>query len=331
LGEEWYTEYILTMRTSVQRKKVIRNTPAARTGVSADVLIGITLVLVLLATATQQLFVRNPDFVAAVVRSVIVEKTNDNRLQEAQGELRVSPLLQIAAQGKAQDMARKGYFAHVSPEGRTPWYWFDLVGYRFSHAGENLAVRFTDSASVVRAWMNSAGHRANILNGNFTEVGIGIASGTYNGRDTLFVVQLFGTPTATASQAPLVLQRSDEQASPSFFAGVSTEDIARSSLAQVSEVISARGNSADESAPGTVGADLAPVSWIDRIIASPRQSFVRLLLVIGLVCIGMLMRAIGTERTQVPVRSVQTVLLVTLSAVSALLVWYLIFPDVLLV
>ena len=80
----------------------------------------------------------------------------------------------------------------------TPWYWFQMVGYNYAAAGENLAVNFTDSQDVVRAWMNSEGHRKNILNQKFTEVGIGMATGEYQGRATTFIVQLFGRPLAIA-------------------------------------------------------------------------------------------------------------------------------------
>jgi hypothetical protein len=91
-------------------------------------------------------------------------------------------------------MAQKGYFAHTSPEGRSPWYWFKQGGYVFNFAGENLAVDFSDSADVERAWMNSPTHRSNILNNKFTEIGVATAVGTLDGRQTTFVVQEFGTP-----------------------------------------------------------------------------------------------------------------------------------------
>lgn len=59
---------------------------------------------------------------------------------------------------------------------------------------ENLAVDFSDSEDIQRAWMNSEKHRENVLNKDFIEVGIGIAQGLLNGRNTIFVVQEFGTP-----------------------------------------------------------------------------------------------------------------------------------------
>ena len=95
-------------------------------------------------------------------------------------------------------MARYSYFAHSSPTGITPWYWFTKSGYRFIYAGENLAINFSDSGAVNQAWMNSPGHRSNILNINFTEIGIATAEGMYQGQPTTYVVQMFGKPIQTA-------------------------------------------------------------------------------------------------------------------------------------
>ena len=134
-----------------------------------------------------------------IVVNALVDETNQNRIADHLQTLGISPLLQAAAQDKANDMAAKGYFAHTSPEGLTPWYWFGVVGYDFSSAGENLAVNFSDSQDVTNAWMNSPEHRANILNGDFTQIGIATAQGTYNGRPAVYVVELFGTPALAAT------------------------------------------------------------------------------------------------------------------------------------
>jgi hypothetical protein len=98
-------------------------------------------------------------------------------------------------------MAANGYFAHVSPTGKTPWYWLQQVGYRYSFAGENLAVDFDDSKAVEDAWMASPTHHANIVKPQYTRVGYGVASGTYEGKQTTFVVQLFATPSEVAVAA----------------------------------------------------------------------------------------------------------------------------------
>lgn len=136
------------------------------------------------------------NYLASVLPSVLVDLANTNR-GTTLALLTPNPLLEQAAQAKANDMASKGYFAHTSPDGRSPWYWFDQAGYKYAYAGENLAINFTDSTQVNNAWMNSPLHRANILNGNFTEIGIATAQGTYQGRPTTFVVQEFGKPMKT--------------------------------------------------------------------------------------------------------------------------------------
>jgi hypothetical protein len=74
-----------------------------------------------------------------------------------------------------------------------------LVGYKYSAAGENLAINFVESKDINDAWMRSPGHRANILNNKFTEVGIAAAQGIYRGRQTIFVVQFFGKPAKTSA------------------------------------------------------------------------------------------------------------------------------------
>jgi len=143
--------------------------------------------------------------ISSVLPSVIVELTNEERDEHVVGGLSRSAVLDVAASLKAEHMAEHQYFAHYAPDGTSPWYWFEQVGYRYTNAGENLAVHFTDSGDVVEAWMNSPGHRANILNREYTQIGVGSAQGTYKGHDTVFVVQLFGTPASggqTTRSAP---------------------------------------------------------------------------------------------------------------------------------
>lgn len=138
--------------------------------------------------------IQKTSLLSAVIPKSLVELANNNRINNRLSTLTTNPLLEAAAQKKANDMASKGYFAHTSPEGKTPWYWLKEVQYDFQAAGENLAINFVDSTDVDSAWMNSPGHRANILNGKFTEIGIATAKGYYNGRETIFVVQMFGKP-----------------------------------------------------------------------------------------------------------------------------------------
>lgn len=137
---------------------------------------------------------RHQSYLAAVLPSVLVDLANEDRVRNGVGELTENPLLKKAAEEKAKDMALRGYFSHTSPDGKDPWYWFDRVGYTYHAAGENLAVHFTDSLAINSAWMASPSHRANIVNGEFTEIGIGVAIGEFEGEETIFVVQMFGRP-----------------------------------------------------------------------------------------------------------------------------------------
>jgi uncharacterized protein YkwD len=131
---------------------------------------------------------------ARIVVKVLIDLTNDNRIANNLRALIHNPQLDQAAQLKADDMVRGGYFSHYSPSGVTPWYWFGRVGYYFLYAGENLAVNFSESEAVENAWMKSPLHRANILDNRFEEIGIATSLGAYEGNNTTFVVQLFGTP-----------------------------------------------------------------------------------------------------------------------------------------
>lgn len=134
--------------------------------------------------------------VSTVLPAVVVDLTNEERADENKTPLHRNTTLDAAAKLKAQHMAKNHYFAHFAPDGTSPWHWFDEAGYVYAHAGENLAIHFTDSDEVVEAWMDSPTHRANIVDDKFTEIGVGTAKGTFDGYDTVFVVQLFGAPAA---------------------------------------------------------------------------------------------------------------------------------------
>ncbi len=148
--------------------------------------------------------VRSTDYfhllTAEVYPAVIVSLTNNDRQANSLPQLSRSAALDAVAKLKADDMVAKGYFAHTSPEGRTPWYWFAQEGYQFIYAGENLAINYDESEAVQKAWLDSPTHRQNIMNANFTEMGVATVTGMYNGRQTTFVVEVFGMP-ATAKTA----------------------------------------------------------------------------------------------------------------------------------
>lgn len=130
----------------------------------------------------------------SVLPAVLDYFTNTERQKNNLATLIPNKLLSQAAQLKAQDMANKQYFAHVSPDGTKPWHWLDVVGYSYDYAGENLALNFTESNDVAHAWMRSPTHRSNILKSAYTEIGTGVATGTYEGREAVFIVQMYAHP-----------------------------------------------------------------------------------------------------------------------------------------
>lgn len=148
------------------------------------------------------------DFLALVLGSEIISLTNAERAQADQGVLAENPLLQAAAQAKAEDMAHRSYFSHTGPDGKLPWAWVAEAGYDYHFAGENLAVRFVDSSDVIEAWMASPSHRENIVKPLYREIGVGVAHGMYKGEPATFVVQFFGTPRSTGELAAAAGQSS---------------------------------------------------------------------------------------------------------------------------
>ncbi len=221
---------------------------------------------------------------AAVISSVLVDLTNKDRKEEELGTLTMNPVLVAAAQAKANDMAEKGYFAHVSPEGIDPWHWIREAGYSFTYAGENLAVNFSDSEDVVSAWMDSPGHRANILNGTFTEIGIATAVGEYKGEKTTFVVQMFGTPRTTVTVNPVRQVQAPE--SPEDIAIATTEDDTEVLGTEVTETPVVR----VEDTPVLAQTEPAPRYATDAeiLLTSPHN----LLRVLYFVCAGIILLAL---------------------------------------
>ena len=144
----------------------------------------------------------------------IINLTNNERASSGLVSLKENSALDAAAALKAKDMFEKDYWAHFSPDGTSPWYFFGLVGYKYTWAGENLARDFATSSGVVAAWMASNGHRANILNPNFDEIGVAMLNGNLEGEDTTLVVQFFGKPVSVAAASPTSGQSSSSEAKP---------------------------------------------------------------------------------------------------------------------
>ncbi len=137
----------------------------------------------------------------------IIAQTNDQRGKNGLLPLRRNDQLTRAAEAKGADMLAKGYWAHTAPDGKEPWYFINQAGYNYTRAGENLARDFRDTTSTVNAWMNSPGHRANLLNPNYQEIGVSVVSGPFNGYEAVIVVQMFGQPAGGIAGALTVPQQ----------------------------------------------------------------------------------------------------------------------------
>lgn len=139
------------------------------------------------------------------VRGVILDTNNARALNGGLPALIENETLKRDAQLKLEDMFAKQYFEHISPTGIGPSNLADTVGYAYVIVGENLALGdFESDQALVDAWMKSPGHRANILNSHYQEIGVAVGKGMYEGRITWLAVQSFGMP---RSACPII----DEQ------------------------------------------------------------------------------------------------------------------------
>jgi uncharacterized protein YkwD len=126
----------------------------------------------------------------------LLDSTNAQRTKGGQSSLGLNTKLDQAAQAKANDMVKRNYWSHNTPDNQEPWIFIKNVDYNYAKAGENLAYGFADSNETIAGWMNSPSHKANLLDGSFKEVGFGIASSDNyqnNGPETV-VVAMYGQP-----------------------------------------------------------------------------------------------------------------------------------------
>ena len=266
-------KYFIPHKENDYKPHVMRKTSLA--------VISLLSVFVFFVAVLQTTILQKSNFLSAVIPQSLAVLANSDRGANNLQSLSYSPVLEAAAQEKANDMAAKGYFAHNSPEGITPWYWFSKVGYSYVYAGENLAVNFSDSADVNNAWMNSPGHRANILNDKFSEVGIATALGYYKGAATVFVVQMFGRPSISinppvqVAAAPTPITSitesnetitsenvlSESQTENQTFIAVENPDVKEVEFSPESEEVSA--------------------SWIQKALSSPNRMLNLSYLIIG--------------------------------------------------
>jgi hypothetical protein len=150
----------------------------------------------------------------------IISLTNLTRQSEGLPPLHPNPLLMSAAQNKASAMLAAGSWSHNTPDA-TSWQFLDQVGYRYQIAGENLARNYQDSTDVINAWINSPTHKNNLLNPNYTQIGVAVATGSADQHTSTLVVQYLGTPlttqtTSNDSQFNATIMLNFSSASPNY-------------------------------------------------------------------------------------------------------------------
>ncbi len=282
---KWFKQYFVPHKVNNYKPHIFRE-------VSVFAILATVVALFLVAVSGRILI--GTDFTALVLPKVLVDYANQDRDEKNYRHLAINPVLQKAAQLKANHMAEKGYFAHKSPDGKTPWYWFKEVGYDFIYAGENLAVNFSDSVDVNAAWMNSPGHKANIMNENFTEIGIATAQGLYQGRTTTFVVQLFGKPaeaqTVVSPTKTTVKKVVEKPVASSTSSAVLSESVSSEVLAEngTNELFVSATNKVPEkagSAATTSNPKVKYSNFFERALLSPEKSLSILYSLIALMVI----------------------------------------------
>lgn len=120
----------------------------------------------------------------------VVAAINGIRTKRGLNALAVNPFLQKAAETKASHLLACDCLRHTEPDGTAPWTLITRAGYNYLTAGENLADSFLDITSLTTAWMNSPGHRSNILNNSWMDTGVGIVLTP----SRTVIVQEFGSP-----------------------------------------------------------------------------------------------------------------------------------------
>lgn len=175
-------------------------------------LIALIVLLFVSSMAINYLQTVRPDVMGisySISQQELLEHTNRAREENGVAPLRLNEALISAANGKAQHMLANNYWAHFAPDGTSPWNFIRGSGYSYVFAGENLAKGFTDSASIVRAWMNSPSHRENLLSEKYNDIGFAITEGTLEGTETILVVQMFGALDVPANTDQYVAVASD--------------------------------------------------------------------------------------------------------------------------
>ena len=133
--------------------------------------------------------------------SQILILTNQERSAVSLASLSSNSILDEIASERADDLFAKQYFEHASPDGKSAVDLAKKDGYNYLLIGENLALgNFGGDQGIIAAWMGSPGHKANILNKQYTELGVAVKTGIYEGDNNTIAVQIFGLPLSSCPQ-----------------------------------------------------------------------------------------------------------------------------------
>jgi uncharacterized protein YkwD len=132
----------------------------------------------------------------------VLARMNEYRAEKGLPPLRQEQRLTKAAEDRVRHMEELGYWAHQAPDGMSPFVWVTARDYAYATVGENLASGFETAGLLVESWMESPGHRDNIMAANYQDVGIAIIDGATTGPATgKSIVVLFASPLTTITAA----------------------------------------------------------------------------------------------------------------------------------
>lgn len=154
---------------------------------------------------------RGPSEDVAAYQTVagVVAETNGRRASEGLAPLRINASLNASAQVKLNDLFARQYFEHEAPTGEGPHNLIEAQGYEYIAVAENLALgNYENDMVLVQAWMDSPGHRANIMNGAFEEIGVAVGQGMFEGNRVWIAVQHFGRPVSSCPAPDVQLKAS---------------------------------------------------------------------------------------------------------------------------
>lgn len=180
--------------------------------------------------------IKNPtgqtlDYALSMNIQRLLAETNSARADNGAGELRLNSKLYAAAQAKADDMATRNYWSHYTPDGQAPWVFVTAQNYEYQKLGENLATGFLDESGTIKGWMASKGHRANLIDPLFTEVGFGVANNpnysAAGGGPMTIIVAMYGRPSAGAVTDSQPTNNVDLSSAPAAVNPATTESLSK--------------------------------------------------------------------------------------------------------